>query len=82
VRTAHLERELITMPQLEAAARKQGFASLIEVDKCILEPGGTLTFVGKKPDVEQSRHQELLARIDHLKDEIAILRGNLPPTAA
>src|SRR5271167_651253 len=33
-----LKKELITMSQLEAAARKQGFDSLSEVDKCVLEP--------------------------------------------
>src|SRR5271155_4691539 len=49
VQAARLKKELITMPQLEAAARKQGFESLAEVDKCVLEPSGTLTFVGKKP---------------------------------
>ena len=49
VRPEHLHHELITSAQLEAAARKQGFASLAEVDQCILEPGGTLSFIGKKP---------------------------------
>jgi hypothetical protein len=29
VRTEHLKKELITVAQLEAAARKQGFASLV-----------------------------------------------------
>src|SRR5215813_13844657 len=43
VKTQHLKRELITMAQLEAAARKQGFESLSEVQQCILEPGGTIT---------------------------------------
>src|SRR4030095_9193444 len=38
VRTQHLKRELITMAQLEAAARKQGFDSLSEVQQCVLEP--------------------------------------------
>src|SRR5438552_12730349 len=33
VRTRNLKRELITVPQLEAAARKQGFDSLSEVDR-------------------------------------------------
>src|SRR5213080_584455 len=45
VRTQHLRKELITMPQLQAAAHKQGFSSLSEVEQCILEPGGTLTFL-------------------------------------
>jgi len=35
VRPQHLRRELITIAQLEAAARKQGFGSLAEVDQCI-----------------------------------------------
>ena len=79
VRTQHLRSELITMAQLEAAARKQGFSSLSEVDQCILEPGGTLSFIGKKPDVEDRRHLELLEHIDHLRAELNLLRGPRPP---
>jgi uncharacterized membrane protein YcaP (DUF421 family) len=82
LRPEHLKKELITMAQLEAAARKQGFGSLSEVDQCILEPGGTLSFIGKKPDVDVVRHKELLDRIDRLKDELALLRGNRPPSVA
>ncbi|HXH66445.1 MAG TPA: YetF domain-containing protein [Candidatus Limnocylindrales bacterium] len=82
IRTEHLKKELITAAQLEAAARKQGFAALGEVDQCILEPGGTLSFIGKKPDADVLRHRELLDRIDQLKQEMAQLRGNRPPTVA
>jgi uncharacterized membrane protein YcaP (DUF421 family) len=82
VRTQRLASELITMPQLEAAARKQGFDSLSEVNQCVLEPGGTLTFVGKKPDTEDVRHQELLDRLDLLSKEITTLRGSPPPARA
>ena len=82
LRPEHLRKELITTAQLEAAARKQGFGSLSEVDQCILEPGGTLSFVGKKPDVDVLRHKELLDRIDQLKQELALLRGSRPPSVA
>jgi uncharacterized membrane protein YcaP (DUF421 family) len=82
VRKHNLKRELITMAQLEAAARKQGFGSLTEVDQCILEPGGTLTFVGKKPDVDETRHRELLNRIERLSEEISLLRNTRPPSVA
>ena len=82
VRTRNLKRELITMPQLEAAARKQGFASLAEVEQCVLEPGGTLTFTAKKPTGEDVRHQELLVKLDRLTQEIALLRGPQPPAPA
>jgi uncharacterized membrane protein YcaP (DUF421 family) len=80
VRAANLKRELITMPQLESAARKQGFASLSEVDQCVLEPGGTLAFVGKKPDVEDMRHRELLSNLEKLREEITLLRSTRPPS--
>jgi len=82
VRMKRLKKELITMAQLEAAARKQGFASLREVEQCILEPGGTLTFLGRKPTGEEVRHQELLGRLELLSQEIAALRGSQPPARA
>jgi len=82
VRAEHLKKELITMAQLEAAARKQGFGALAEVDQCILEPGGTLTFIGRKPDADVRRHMELLERLEKLNQEIALLRRNRPPSTA
>lgn len=82
VRAQHLRKELITMPQLQAAAHKQGFASLSEVEQCVLEPGGTLTFLGKKPGAEDIRHQELLGKMESLAHEIALLRGAQPPARA
>src|ERR1700694_6037990 len=55
VRLDGLKKELISYSQLGAAARKQGFESLDEVQKCVLEPGGTLTFAGKKPATDDIR---------------------------
>jgi uncharacterized membrane protein YcaP (DUF421 family) len=82
VKAERLKKELITMPQLEAAARRQGFESLENVDKCILEPSGTLSFVGKKPANEEVRHQELLRHMENLMQEIVRLGGSKPPARA
>jgi uncharacterized membrane protein YcaP (DUF421 family) len=82
VRTEHLKRELITMQQLSAAARKQGFEDLSDVQQCVLEPGGTLTFVARKPDTEDVRHQELLKRFEMVTEELARLRKAQPPATA
>jgi len=47
-----LKRELITLPEFEAAAHRQGFAALDEVERAILEPGGGICFFAKKPTPE------------------------------
>ena len=70
-----LKKELITTEELAAAARKQGFETFADVKQCILEPGGTLTFIAKKPDSDDLRHQELLKRIDFLTQEVTRLRA-------
>ena len=77
-----LKKELITREELAAAARKQGFDALSEVHQCILEPGGTLSFIARKPAAEDLRHQELMKRFDSLSDEIARLRNLRPPATA
>jgi uncharacterized membrane protein YcaP (DUF421 family) len=82
IRPERLKRELISPTQLEAAARKQGFESLNDVQKCILEPGGNLTFVGKKPATDDIRHQEVVERLKNLMEEVVRLRGELPPASA
>jgi uncharacterized membrane protein YcaP (DUF421 family) len=46
VRHKRLKHELITLAELQAAARRQGFASLDDVDRAILEPGGAMNPVG------------------------------------
>jgi len=82
VSVERLKKELISQSQLEAAARKQGFESLDEVHKCVLEPGGNLTFVGKKPASDDVRHQELVTRLESLMAEMVRLRGATPPANA
>ena len=73
VQMDRLKKELITLPELEAAAHKQGFASLAEVERAVLETGGSISFVGRKPGPDESRHLELLERLDRLQREIVKL---------
>jgi uncharacterized membrane protein YcaP (DUF421 family) len=66
--------ELITRAELEAAAHKQGFASLDEVERAVLEPGGVLAFFARKPDVDTMRMDELVARLDAIQRQLAELK--------
>jgi uncharacterized membrane protein YcaP (DUF421 family) len=77
-----LKRELITMEELAAAARKQGFDTLAEVRQCVLEPGGTLSFIARKPDTDDARHAEIIKRFDALTAELARLKTTQPPATA
>ncbi len=70
-----LKRELITLPELEAAAHRQGFASLAEVERAVLEPGGMMSFIARKPAPEEARHREVLDRLERLGQELAQLRA-------
>jgi uncharacterized membrane protein YcaP (DUF421 family) len=72
-----LEKELITLTELESAAHKQGFASLDEIDRAVLEPGGTFSFIGKSPTPESERHSEVLKRLDQVSKELAELRKSV-----
>jgi uncharacterized membrane protein YcaP (DUF421 family) len=72
-----LRAEGITSNELEAASRRQGFASLNEVDKAILEANGGVTFVAKKPRPHDARHQDVLKRLDELAVEVRAIRARL-----
>jgi uncharacterized membrane protein YcaP (DUF421 family) len=74
VQADRLRKELITISELTSAAHRQGFASLDEIDRAILEPGGTICFFAKKPTPEAARHAELLARLDQISVQLAALR--------
>lgn len=75
-----LRRQLISMQSLLSVARRQGFAHLDEVDRCVLEPGGTFTLAARRPHLDDLRHNELIARLDALSRQVAELQGRLDPS--
>ena len=70
-----LDREAVTIAELEAAAHRQGFSSLDDVESAVLESGGTVSFVGRKPAQEALRQRELLTRLDTIAGQLAALRA-------
>jgi uncharacterized membrane protein YcaP (DUF421 family) len=76
-----LKEEVLTLPELETAAHKQGFGSLAEVDRATLDPSGMICFTAKKPAPEDKRHRELLDKLDQLTREMASLRLRTVPPA-
>ena len=74
IKPDRLKKELITLVELQTAAHKQGFGSLDEVDRAILDPGGSICFSAKKPTPDRERHDELIARLDQISAQLAALR--------
>ena len=71
-----LKRELITRAELEVAAHKQGFSSLDEIDRAILDPGGGFCFFAKRPAADDVRHRDVMARLDELSAQLSALQGS------
>jgi uncharacterized membrane protein YcaP (DUF421 family) len=74
IQQALCEKELITMTELEAAAHKQGL-TLDEVDRAVMDPGGTIAFFAKKPTHDATRHDEIMKRLDALSAQLAALKA-------
>ncbi|HTM55434.1 MAG TPA: YetF domain-containing protein [Pirellulales bacterium] len=74
---ANMGAELITKAELESAAHKQGFPRLSVVDKAVLEPSGSMTFVGKEPSIGETRQAELTTRLDQIAQQLAEIRATL-----
>jgi uncharacterized membrane protein YcaP (DUF421 family) len=70
-----LKAELITRAEIETAAHKQGFGSLDEIERAVLDPGGSISFSAKKPGPDTARHEELLARLDQLSAQLSALQA-------
>src|SRR6266852_6885686 len=76
-----LKKEVLSIAELGAAAHKQGFADLRDVDYATLDPSGAICFTAKKPAPDEERHRELLGRLDQLTREVATLRMREVPPA-
>jgi uncharacterized membrane protein YcaP (DUF421 family) len=79
IKRNRLKKELITAEELTSAAHRQGFASLHQVEKVVLETGGTLTFIGKEPAPDDLRHRELVEKLDQMMRELSLLKSGSPP---
>jgi uncharacterized membrane protein YcaP (DUF421 family) len=63
IRMDRLKKELITPSELATAAHRQGFSSLDDIERAILEPGGSICFLAKKPEPDVARHDEVMREL-------------------
>jgi uncharacterized membrane protein YcaP (DUF421 family) len=75
---AALAKELLTRSELMTVLHRQGFDSLSEVERCILEPGGTFYIQRKLPAQEEMEHGEVMRNLTEIKtrlDQLLAERG-------
>ncbi len=72
-----LKEELIPLEELEEGARKQGILSLDDCERAVLEEGGTISFIEKKPSINDEPYKHLIERFDALSAEIAQVKALL-----
>lgn len=75
IREDGLRKEAISISELETAAHKQGFASLEDVDRAVLDPSGVVAFFGRKPNPDVERHDAVMERLDQLTAQLAALKA-------
>jgi uncharacterized membrane protein YcaP (DUF421 family) len=79
IQEGHLKKELLTRQELETAAHRQGFSSLQEIDRAVIEPGGGIFFTGKKPATAEAQQFELIKRLDVITAQLTELRSRMAP---
>lgn len=65
-----LEREALTREELLEVVHRQGFEHIHDVHRCELEPNGTFFIEGHDPSIADKRHEELVAKIESLVQQV------------
>jgi uncharacterized membrane protein YcaP (DUF421 family) len=68
-----LARELLTRAELLTVLHRQGFDKLEDVERCILEPGGTFYVQRKSPPEDEVEHAEVMKRLGDLDRKLELL---------
>jgi uncharacterized membrane protein YcaP (DUF421 family) len=71
-----LAMELLSRSELMTVLHRQGFDSLSEVERCVLEPGGVFHIMRKMPVQEKVDHDEVMAAIRDLNCKLDSLLAN------
>ena len=78
---AEMKRQTLTHEDLISVLNKNGFNDPADVQACVLEPNGTFYITGKTPKPgdaqDDTRHGELLARLDALQAELVAVKQRL-----
>ncbi len=75
VRSA-LAKELLSEAELEIVAHRQGYASLKDIDRCVLEPGGVI-YMRPKEEAAKVKPAELMAKLNEIAGTVEQINRRL-----
>lgn len=76
IRKEALAKELLSKAELMTALHRQGFDTVSDVQRCVLEPGGTFHVQRRRPDSDTIQHDEVMAQLRDLSAKIDALLGH------
>jgi uncharacterized membrane protein YcaP (DUF421 family) len=68
-----LAKELLTRSELMTVLHRQGFDGIKDVERCVLEPGGTFFIQRKMPPTEEIEHGEVMQQLKELHGKLDLL---------
>jgi uncharacterized membrane protein YcaP (DUF421 family) len=75
-----LSKELLSRAELMTVLHRQGFDSIAEVERCVLEPGGTFYIQRKMPPQDQLQHDAVMKSLNELNGKLdRLLAGGARP---
>ena len=78
IQKKQLAKELLTRSELMTVLHRQGFDCLADVERCVLEPGGTFYIQRKLPPQDKIEHDEVMAGLKELRDRLDTLLAHQP----
>lgn len=70
-----IKKELLTKEDLDTLAHEQGFESLDDIEKCVLDTNGTFLVVGKDEIKDEKFKKDVLQKLEELSRQIAELKA-------
>lgn len=70
-----LARELLTRGELMTVLHRQGFDGIQDVERCVLEPGGTFFIQRKSPPADEVKHIEIMRQLREMSAKLDRLQG-------
>ncbi len=65
-----LAKEMLTLPELQTVAHRQGFGRLSDIKTCLLDPDGTFFITAKEPKLEEQQRLDMLRKLDELNAKV------------